>query len=204
MGWMRMRGWRPSSAMASVAVALGLAGVLIGAYAWKNRAPQIEVAQDPHYFDHERSKTTGEIKQRFEQAVVMLHAKRYDMALAALDRLLELAPNMPEAHVNAGYALIGMSRFEEAKAAFDRALELQPRQANAYYGLGVVFDALHDDEAAIGHMRTFLHLTDANHPYRRQAQALIWEAEGKLGRYRPEHLDDEFRVLSPATPASKP
>ena len=39
----------------------------------------------------------------------MLHAKQYEHALHAFHRVLELDPAMPEAHVNAGFALLGMN-----------------------------------------------------------------------------------------------
>jgi len=38
-----------------------------------------------------------EVDRRFKQAVAMLHAKRYEHAVTALQRVLKLAPEMPEA-----------------------------------------------------------------------------------------------------------
>ena len=39
----------------------------------------------------------------------MLHAGQPAMALAALERVLTLAPDLPEAHVNAGFALFELN-----------------------------------------------------------------------------------------------
>ena len=54
-----------------------------------------------------RTVSNAEIGERFTQGVVMLHAKQYEHALTAFHRVLALDPAMPEAHVNAGFALLG-------------------------------------------------------------------------------------------------
>jgi tetratricopeptide (TPR) repeat protein len=134
--------------------------------------------------DSERS----ELDLRFEQATVMLHAKRYEYALKALDRAIELAPNVPEAHVNRGFALIGLSEPAQAAQAFERALELRPTQVNAYYGLAVAQDELGDRPAALGSMRTFVHLTSPTDPFLRKSRAALWEwqASAPAGSQRGE------------------
>ena len=117
----------------------------------------------------------AEIDLRFHQGVVMLHAKRHDHAIAAFHRVLELAPDMPEAHVDMGFALLGAGRPEAARVSFETATALRPRQANAYYGLAMALEALGDLPAARGAMRTYLHLMPAGDPYRRKAEAALWE-----------------------------
>ncbi|MBW2273852.1 MAG: tetratricopeptide repeat protein [Deltaproteobacteria bacterium] len=118
-----------------------------------------------------------EIAKRFERAVLMLHAKRYEYAIASLDRVLELSPGMPEAHVNMGYALIGLGRHALAAEHFTRAIDLRPTQSNAYYGLANSLDELGDREGARGAMRAFIHLSDAGDPFVRKARAALWEWE---------------------------
>ena len=41
----------------------------------------------------------GELHERFQQAAVMLHAGQPKHALTALERVIALAPNLPEARV---------------------------------------------------------------------------------------------------------
>ena len=118
-----------------------------------------------------------EIHQRFQQGVIMLHAKQHEHAITAFHRVLELDPAMPEAHVNMGFALIGLERYSAARDFFESAIELRRGQVNAYYGLAVALDGLHDRPAAIGAMRTFVHLTKPDDPYQRKAQAALWEWE---------------------------
>ncbi|MDB5953711.1 tetratricopeptide repeat protein [Ramlibacter sp.] len=135
--------------------------------------------------EHQQQMQRSELKQRFEQGVVMLHAKQYEHAVTALHRVLELAPRLPEAHVNMGYALIGLAQPEAARGFFEAAIELQPRQANAYYGLALVAEQQQDYESALGAMRTYLHLAPANDPHVTRARSALWEWEEKLGRHAP-------------------
>lgn len=125
--------------------------------------------------NHVREMKRKEIQTRFDQGLVMLHARQYDHALTAFHRVLQLAPQMPEAHVNAGFALIGMQRYREAHDFFEGATVLRVQQVNAYYGLALALEGLQDLPGAIGAMETYLHLSKADDPHRRKAEAAIWE-----------------------------
>jgi tetratricopeptide (TPR) repeat protein len=122
----------------------------------------------------------AQIDERFQQGVVMLHAKRYEYAVAAFHQVLEFAPDMPEAHVNMGYALIGMGRNKAAYDFFESATVLRPGQANAYYGMALALEGLGDLRGAIGAMRTYVHLVDAADPHKRRAESALWEWEAAV------------------------
>lgn len=115
------------------------------------------------------------VVELFRQGAVMLHARRYDLASVVLHRLLQLAPALPEAHVNMGYTQLGLGQPLIAEDFFRTAIELRAEQANAYYGLALALEAQNDLESARGAMRTYLHLVTPNDPYARKAQAAIWE-----------------------------
>lgn len=146
----------------------------------------VKYASEPAFVSrvaHQQQMQQAELRQRFEQAVVMLHARQYDHAITALHRVLELAPRLPEAHVNMGYALLGLQQPQAARGFFQAAVELNPRQANAYYGLALAAEAAGDYESALGAMRTYLHFTPAEDSHRPRARAALWEWEEKLGRH---------------------
>ena len=124
---------------------------------------------------HAEQKAREELDRRFSEGVLMLHAKQYEHALTAFHRVLELDPRMPEAHVNAGYALLGMERFQAAADFFDTATNLRPNQLNAYYGLGEALMAMGDRQGALQAMETYLHRSPSDDPFRRKAEAAIWE-----------------------------
>jgi Flp pilus assembly protein TadD len=163
-------------------VAIGLFGLLLAAVAGIVSQPRGPAPVSR--LEHQRQMQDAEVRQRFEQAVVMLHAKQYDHAITALHRVLELAPTMPEASVNMGYALLGVDRAEDARGFFVAAIELRPEQANAYYGLALAEEKRRDLPAALGAMRSYLHLSKADDPYRSKARSALWEWEETLGRHR--------------------
>jgi Flp pilus assembly protein TadD len=132
---------------------------------------------------HQQQMQQAELRQRFDQAIVMLHAKQYEHAVTALHRVLQLAPKLPEAHVNMGYALLGLERADAARSFFLAAIDLRPAQANAYYGLALTDEMRQDYESALGGMRSYLHLSAADDPHRVKARAALWEWEQKLGRH---------------------
>lgn len=134
-------------------------------------------AQASRLAAHARAAREAEIRNRFEQAVAMLHARRFDHAVTALHRLLELAPRMPEAHVNMGFALLGKGETKAAADFFESAIALKSDQINAYYGLAVAAERRGDLDLALGAMRTFVHRAATDNPYRRKAEAAIWEWE---------------------------
>ena len=147
---------------------------------------------------HADAARAAEVRRRFDQAVLMLHARQHEHAVTALHRVLELAPRMPEAHVNMGYALVGLGRHAAARDFFDGAIELAPEQANAYYGLALAWEGLGDLKMALGAMRTYLHRArHETEAHRARARAALWEWEQRL-------KSGVAAPAAPAAPASAP
>jgi tetratricopeptide (TPR) repeat protein len=154
---------------------------------------------------HAREKAEAEIAQRFRQGVAALNAKRYEQAISDFHRVLELSPEMPEAHVNSGFAMIGMERYAVAREFFEGALALRGNQVNGYYGLAVALEGLGDLPGALGAMRTYLHLAPAGDPYRRKAEAAVWEWEAKVaGARAQEKSAPPGKAGKPRTQARQP
>lgn len=168
--------------------------------------PTAEVRPDPRTdpSGHEQAERRKDVRLRFEQAVLMLHAGHYDHALTALHRVLELSPQMPEAHVNMGFALLGLERAAAARDFFEGAMALNPMQANAYYGLAMASDALGDRPAAIGAMRSYLHLAkDQDERHLRKARAALWEWEARPAPSTPPQ-SEPAHVAGAAGSAPRP
>lgn len=164
--------------------------------------PLADPRHDPS--GHARQARKLEVRARMDEGQAMLDAQRYDEAITAFHRVLELQPETPEAYVNMGFALVGKKAFEPAFDFFMGAIDLDPAQATAYYGMAIVQEGLGNLEGALGGMRTFLHLTNDADPYRLQtarARAAIWEWEARLGRgpwgptkgVPPGFTEDELR-----------
>lgn len=176
------------TAFAFIGIAVLMGGLAI---AWLPRGsgflglqPVTDPKIDPRA--HARQLGKAEIETRFQQGVVMLHAKQYEYALAAFQRVLKLDPEMPEAHVNMGYALLGLERYSDAAEAFDKATLLRPNQANAYWGLAIALERSGNLRGARDPMMTFVHLTKPGDPYRDKALATLAEWEKKIDQQERE------------------
>ena len=117
----------------------------------------------------------AELRTRFEQGVAMLHMRQHEYAMMAFHRVLALAPDMPEAHANMGFALIGLEQWDTARSFFETAIELRRDQLNAYYGLAITLEAQGDLAGAMGAMQVYLHRSPADDPFRARADAAMWE-----------------------------
>jgi len=179
------------TALTAVLLLLGIVGLLVT----MSRSPDLASLQpknkvtaiDPtlHPRAHDLAAREKEITKRFQEAVMMLHAKQYDYAITALHRVIELSPRMPEAYVNMGFALLGLKKYKAAGDFFNAAINIRPYQANAYWGLAVSLEGRKDLEGALGAMRTYIHLapSDPNaQDYVRRARSAIWEWETRLKR----------------------
>jgi Flp pilus assembly protein TadD len=180
----RRRDVRPA-AIAATLVCVLAGGALLAfddQLGWpaSNARGTLQAALDPAA--HAAQRRDAEFDQRFAQAVVMLHARQYEHAVTALHRLLELRPDVPEVHVNMGYALLGMDQPGAARDFFEGATALRSNQVNAYYGLAVALERLGDMEGALGAMRTFVHLTPPDDPYIAKARSAIAEWESRRRR----------------------
>lgn len=147
--------------------------------------------------EHERR-----VAERFQQAVALLHAQRYDYAITALDAVLAMAPRLPEAYVNMGYAFLGLKEHGPARGAFEAALDIKLDQVNAYYGLAEAFEGQGDYEAALGAMRSYIHLSPPDDPFLAKARSALWEWEARLGRI--EGVEPAPEGTESATPPPGP
>jgi tetratricopeptide (TPR) repeat protein len=108
-----------------------------------------------------------------------MQSKNYQKAIKAWHDVLKLSPKLPEAHVNMGFSLYELEEYDAAKNFFISAMELNPYQANAYYGLAIAYEKQGDLEAAIGAMRSYIHLASAG-DFIRKARSALWEWEALL------------------------
>jgi tetratricopeptide (TPR) repeat protein len=133
-------------------------------------------------FPEPRSDGERQVAERFQQAIGLLHAKQYGYAITALDAVLIMAPKMPEAYVNMGFAFIGLEEFGPAQGAFEKAIDLKVDQVNAYYGLAIALEGQGQYETALGAMRSYIHLSQPGDPFLAKARSALWEWEAQLGR----------------------
>lgn len=186
-----LRSWLRASVLPKWKIALPLfiaglimtLGLLFTLLPGSGVKPPVPAKVDPHTDPerHIRQAQAAEVNARFQQAVAMLHAKRYNDAITALQRVLQLEPRLPEAHVNMGFALLGLKRYDAARSSFETAIDLRSTQANAYYGLAVALEGMKDTEGAVGAIRSYIHLSAPDDPYLSNARASLSEWEAARG-----------------------
>lgn len=126
---------------------------------------------------HVEAKRAEEARVRFEQGVAMMQMRQFDFAVQAFHRVLELNPQLPEAHVNMGFALYEKGDFAGAQRFFESATALNKNQVNAYYGLAIAAFAQKNNAVAVGAMRAWLHLTPPDDPFRAKGEAKFDEMQ---------------------------
>ncbi len=141
----------------------------------------VKIDIDKNPLQHVRQE---QLKVSFQQSVAMLHIQRYDMAIVALHKVLAIDPQMPEAHTNMGYALLGLKRTAAARDFFMTALELDDNQLNAYFGLAESYAELDQYHSAIGAIVAYIHLSPDSEPY-------LEKAHKKLQAWRDKVAENE-------------
>jgi tetratricopeptide (TPR) repeat protein len=123
--------------------------------------------------------------QSFQQAVAMLQAGEFDFAVTALHDVLAVYPALPEAHVNMGYALLGLGEADAAADFFDSASTLRPSLHNAYYGLALAEIELDNKKSALAAMQAFAHRAAPDDRHLPRAQEIIWELQAATKEASP-------------------
>jgi tetratricopeptide (TPR) repeat protein len=93
-----------------------------------------------------KSSNASELYKRGE---TFLELKRYDDALAAYNRAVELRPEYAEAWNGKGDTLLALKRYEEARNAYDKAIQFQPNYGEAWIGRGNALNSLQQYKEAI-------------------------------------------------------
>jgi len=118
--------------------------------------------------------------QSFQQAVSMLQAGKFEYAVTALHDVLAVYPALPEAHVNMGYAMLGLGDTEAAADFFDSASDLRPTLHNAYYGLALAEIENGNERSALAAMQAFAHLAAEGDRHLPVAQEVIRDLQARL------------------------
>jgi len=73
------------------------------------------------------------------KGLVLHHQGKYDEAIHAYDKTIQLDPKDTSAWNNKGIALYDQDKYDEAILAYDKAIEINPQFAEAWYNKGIVF-----------------------------------------------------------------
>lgn len=120
-------------------------------------------------------KTHEEFVGAFDQGLAAFKRGDAHGAAVAFDKAAQINPASSDARVNLGFALVELNAWDAARDNFERALAINPQQFNAYYGIAEVLEAQGAIDQAAGAMNTFLYYARPDDPFRRRAEAALWE-----------------------------
>lgn len=102
------------------------------------RTRQLETPADNHSSESEKPANTTLDRQQQRAAAAE--------AMADIDKVIKLSPEMAIAYYNKGVMLIGQQDFTSALSAFNKAVEINPAFGEAFYNRGYVYFKLGNRE----------------------------------------------------------
>jgi thioredoxin-like negative regulator of GroEL len=169
-----------------IAIPVAIIVIAAGGYgvdAFQEAGPVTQPTTEPHtMLGNEEARRAH---QSFQQAVAMLQAGEFEFAVTALHDVLAVYPALPEAHVNMGYALLGLGEAGAAADFFDSASTLRPSLHNAYYGLAIAEMELDNKKSALAAMQAFAHRAAPDDRHLPRAQEIIWELQAATKEASP-------------------
>jgi tetratricopeptide (TPR) repeat protein len=184
---------RPRSA---AAIAAGLAMLLIASAAGPARADQDDPRLDGLFQRLQHTPDAAEahvleqqiwqvwlqsddaaINRLMEQGVLALRAQDYGAALHAFDRMIEQAPDFAEGWNKRATVHYLMGNWRASVRDIQQTLALEPRHFGALFGLGLIYDALDQPEAALRSFEATLVLN----PHSESTRQMIEELRQQLG-----------------------
>lgn len=90
----------------------------------------------------------------------LVQAKRFEIAVAVLRKIIEIAPDNSTAHANLATALFELKRYREARAEYEWLATKQPNLVVAYYFLAITHDRLGEVADAVANYQQYLRIAD--------------------------------------------
>jgi tetratricopeptide (TPR) repeat protein len=118
------------------------------------------------------------INRLMEQGVLALRGQHYPTALQAFDRLVEQAPEFAEGWNKRATVHYLMGNWRASVRDIQRTLALEPRHFGALFGLGLIYDALEQPEAALRSFEATLALNPHSEGTRQRIEELRRQLRG--------------------------
>jgi tetratricopeptide (TPR) repeat protein len=113
------------------------------------------------------------------EGIAAMHAQRYDAALRAFDRMVEQAPGFAEGWNKRATVHYLMGDWQASVVDIQRTLALEPRHFGALFGLGLIYDALEQPEAALRSYEATLELNPHSESTRLRIRELRRQLQGR-------------------------
>ncbi len=125
--------------------------------------------------------------------------KKYDEAIAACQKVIEIDPKNVYAYNNMGYALRKQEKYEEAIAAYQKAIEIDPKNAYAYNNMGLALGKQEKYDEAIAAYQKAIEIDPKNaYAYNNMGSALykLQKYDEALAAYQKSIEIDPANILA--------
>ncbi|HLH33533.1 MAG TPA: tetratricopeptide repeat protein [Alloacidobacterium sp.] len=129
---------------------------------------------------HGQPDTQTQLQSIFREAATAMHEGRTADAEKYFRQATEIAPNLAEAHLNLGLALLKEGKLPEASASIEKAIQLDPRSPGAHMFLGIADYQMNRTDAAIENLQQEIEANPKN------PEAQLWLGIVELASGHPE------------------
>ena len=113
-----------------------------------------------------------------QQGLAAMHEQQYAAALQAFDRMVEQAPEFAEGWNKRATVHFLMGAWGASVRDIQRTLALEPRHFGALFGLGLIYEALEQSEAALRSYEATLALNPHSESAREKIEQLRQQLRG--------------------------
>jgi tetratricopeptide (TPR) repeat protein len=118
------------------------------------------------------------VNRLMQQGILALQGQHYATALQAFDRLVEQAPHFAEGWNKRATVHYLMGNWRASVRDIQQTLALEPRHFGALFGLGLIYDALEEPEAALRSFEATLALNPHSDSTRHMIEQLRRQLRG--------------------------
>jgi tetratricopeptide (TPR) repeat protein len=118
------------------------------------------------------------LNRLMQQGIVAMRNRRYGTALQAFDLMVEQAPEFAEGWNKRATVHFLIGNWQASVRDIQRTLALEPRHFGALFGLGMIYDALGQPEAALRSFEATLALNPHSESTRRSIEELRAQLRG--------------------------
>ena len=118
------------------------------------------------------------VNRLMQEGVIALQGQHYATALRAFDRMVEQAPEFAEGWNKRATVHYLMGNWRASVRDIQQTLALEPRHFGALFGLGLIYDALEEPEAALRSFEATLVLNPHSESTRHMIEQLRRQLRG--------------------------
>jgi tetratricopeptide (TPR) repeat protein len=118
------------------------------------------------------------LNRLMQQGIVAMSDQRYATALQTFDRMVEQAPEFAEGWNKRATVHFLMGNWQASVRDIQQTLALEPRHFGALFGLGMIYDALEQPEAALRSFEATLALNPHSDSTRHRIEQLQQQLRG--------------------------